>query len=277
MAYIPSDWHIHSVASYDAQLHTGKLVERAKELGLVAYGTTDHVNLPSWIHYLRASRELHKQFARPEFHFGVELTTISGYLEAYDRLHGSAEGYAHPGTDGPDPIAFPLTREELEESGVEYVIGAGHWILNAPRTQDGIVKEMHRQHLYCACSPLVDIVGHPYCFYGTYENRQGVQVPFDDFSIVPRSVHEELYAALLENGKRMEINLSFFSDKRTEKWKHDYAEFARGAFERGIPVTIGSDCHGPDYPDQNERCRKYLGEVGFVTEDFSSPEFRRRF
>ena len=273
--FYTSDWHIHSVASYDAQLHVADLVSQAEKQGLTDYGLTDHVNVPSWIHFLKASRELVRQYARPGFHFGVELTTISGYLEAYDRKHGTKEGYEKPAVPGPEPIAFPLTAEELDECGVEYVIGAAHWILNEPRRLDVIIADLHRQNLFCACSPLVDIVGHPYCFFGTYEDKNGQQVPFDDFSLIPQSMHRELWAAIRENGKAMEANATFLSDHRPEAFRRAYAEFVRGAFEAGVPITIGTDCHGPQYNDRNDVYRKYLGEAGFRTEDFAAPHFRK--
>ena len=272
--FYTSDWHIHSVASYDASLHVGDLVSQAEKQGLTDYGLSDHVNVPSWIHFLKASRELVRQYARPGFHFGVELTTISGWLEQYDREHGTKEGYIRPDADGPDPVAFPLTAEELDECGVEYVIGAAHWVLDSQRTQDVVIADMHRQNLFCACSPLVDIVGHPYCFFGTYENKSGQQVPFDDFSVIPQSVHEELWAAIRENGKMMEANIDFICS-HPEAYCRAYAEFVRGAFESGVAITIGTDCHGPKYNDRNEECRKYLGAVGFKAEDFSIPRFRR--
>lgn len=276
MSFITTDWHIHSVASYDASLHVADLIEQADKQGLIEFGLADHVNLPSWIHYLKASAELVKQFQRPNFHLGVELTTISGYLEEYDRNHGSGEGFEHPGTHGVDPISFPLTAEELDVCGVEYVIGAGHWLLNAERKQDDIVNEMHRQNMFCATSPLVDIVGHPYYFYGTYENKYGKQVPFDDLSIIPKSIHTELYSAIRENDKIMEVNTDFFSDYYPESFRCAYAEFARAAFEYGIKVSIGTDCHGPQYNDRNNWCERYLGSVGFKSSDFSIPKFGKR-
>ena len=276
MSFITSDWHIHTVASYDAQLHIAELCKATEQLGYVEFGVSDHVNCPSWIHYLRASSELVKQSGRSNIHFGVELTTISGYLEQYDRAHGSSEGYEHPGTPGVDPIAFPLTAEELNECGVEYVIGAEHWLLNAPHTQKGVVSEMQRQNMYCACSPLVDIVGHPYLMYGTFENKLGQQVPYDDFSIIPVSMREEFFAALKQHGKAMELNLRFFTKKYNEKWNREYSEFARAAFEYGIPVTIGTDCHGPTYADPNESYEQCLKAVGFTSADFSRPRFGKR-
>ena len=273
--FYTSDWHIHSVASYDAHLHVADLISQARQQGLTDFGLTDHVNVPSWIHFLLASRELVRQYAQPGFHFGVELTTISGYLEAYDRKHGSKEGYVKPDVPGPEPVAFPLTAEELEACGVEYVIGAAHWILNTPRTLRAILTDLHRQNLYCACSPLVDIVGHPYWYPGTYEGENGQQVPFDDFTLVPQSMHDELWAAIREHGKAMEANISFFGDHHPEVFRRAYAEFIRGAFEAGVPITIGTDCHGPKYADKNDVCREYLGKAGFRPGDFAHPRFRK--
>ena len=62
--FYTSDWHIHSVASYDASLHVADLVKQAEIQGLTDYGLTDHVNVPSWIHFLKASRELVRQYQR---------------------------------------------------------------------------------------------------------------------------------------------------------------------------------------------------------------------
>lgn len=273
--FYTSDWHIHSVASYDARLKVADLVKQAEAQGLTDFGLSDHVNYPNWIHYLKASRELVRQFARPGFHFGVELTTISGYVEEYVRKHGSPEGYVKPDIPGPEPIALPLNAEEIDECGVEYVIGAAHWALDTPYTEDVVLRDLHRQNLFCASSPIVDIVGHPYCICQSFTGRDGTEKRRLDFTAIPKSMHEELWAAIRENGKMMEANIDFFLDHYTEEFRRGYAEFVRGAFESGVPITIGTDCHGPQYNDRNETIREYLGGVGFRTEDFSIPKFRK--
>ena len=273
--FYTSDWHIHSVASYDAHLKVADLVKQAQVQGLTDYGLSDHVNVPSWIHYLNASRELVKQFARPGFHFGVELTTISGYREAYDREHGTQEGYVSHAIPGPEPIAFPLNAEELDAAGVEYTIGAAHWFLVPSRDEADIVKDLQRQELFCACSPLVDIVGHPYCVCDEMTDKDGNLRKYFDFRSIPQSMHEELWAAIRENGKMMEANICFFRGSYPEEYRRAYAEFVRGAFEYGIPITIGTDCHGPQYNDRNDDVREYLGGVGFRPEDFAIPHFRK--
>ena len=88
-------------------------------------------------------------------------------------------------------------------------------------------------------------------------------------------MHEELWAAIRENGKMMEANIDFFRGRYSEEFRRAYAEFVRGAYEYGIPITIGTDCHGPQYNDRNEEVREYLGSVGFRPEDFSVPHFRK--
>ncbi len=43
--FYDSDWHIHSEASYDADLKVPDLIENAKKNGIKQFGITDHVNL----------------------------------------------------------------------------------------------------------------------------------------------------------------------------------------------------------------------------------------
>ena len=78
---------------------------------------------------------------------------------------------------------------------------------------------------------------------------------------------------LLEKKKYAECNASFFRrPENSEKFRYQYAEYLRFLFEKGIPITYGSDCHGKpdgDYPDKRYTAEKYLREVGFREGDFS--------
>ena len=102
-----SDWHMHTMASYDAKTRIRDILAAAEQQGMTDFGITDHVNIPSWFHYLQESRALFDAHKRPGFHFGVELTTISGYQEEYDRKNGNILGYKDP--EGVHPVALPLT------------------------------------------------------------------------------------------------------------------------------------------------------------------------
>lgn len=269
-----SDWHIHSTASYDASLPLEELFASAARQGITEFGVSDHVNRPSWLGYLEKSRALWESHPHPGFHLGVELTTISGYEETYDRLHGSLDGYdAPPGTH---PVALPLTMEELSACGVEYVIGAAHWALTPSQLREDIIQDFHRQQMMLAADPRVDIVGHPWWMVMEWQTPEGHRGRFDDFDQVPQWMREEFVQALLTHDKAMEINvLSFIkTESFPEKLCRQYMEFARWAFESGVRMTIGSDEHGPLYGDYQEISEAFLKPVGFRPEDFSTPKFR---
>ena len=134
----------------------------------------------------------------------------------------------------------------------------------AKESVEAQIKDWHRQQMYLACDDRVTILGHPWSCNRTW---------YEDFSIVPASMHDELAAALLENGKYAECNGSMFTARDTgDYFRNQYAEFLRFLFEKGIPITYGSDCHGkPDgcYPDNRMKAWYYLEKVGFKDGDFS--------
>ena len=180
-------------------------------------------------------------------------------------------GYVNP--EGVHPVALPLTEEELRSVQVEYVVGAAHWLLAPCKTVHDAIADFHRQQMMLANDPRVDILGHSWSFGGQYTDDDGNVTVFDDFDLVPRWMIEELFAALLKNGKCLEINRVMMTGK-TEEFRQQYMRYIREAFKRGIPITYGSDNHGPGYPDFRDIAEKYLGGVGFRPEDLSMPKFR---
>lgn len=74
--FYDSDWHIHSEASYDADLKVPDLIENAKKNGIKQFGITDHVNYPFMVKHLERSRDLFLANQTEGFHLGVELTTL---------------------------------------------------------------------------------------------------------------------------------------------------------------------------------------------------------
>ena len=97
---------------------------------------------------------------------------------------------------------------------------------------------------------------------------------FDDFKVIPQSIHEEFASAVKENGKCVEMNMSFFTVPiYTDAFKHQYAEYMRSLFEMGVGITAGTDVHEV-YDPQQECCAQYLEPVGFRAEDFTAPKFR---
>ena len=268
---IHSDWHIHSEASYDATLPLTEIAYAAKRFGLERYGITDHANFndPAFLGNLRQSAESVKEFQKnhPNVVLGVELTPIEKPEFDYIRQHDTRDGYVAPFSAAPYEIELAQTKEELMALGVRYAIGAAHWRVDVPKERRmepdmmACIKEWHRQQMWLACDERVTILGHP------WYNGRGLW--YADFSVIPRSMNAELAAALKENGKYAECNSQFFrSPKANEKFRHQYAEFLRELFEKGIPITYGSDAH-QDYERSPAYVEAYLAAAGFVDGEIS--------
>ena len=151
---------------------------------------------------------------------------------------------------------------------MRYAIGASHWRVDVPFAKglqpdiNACIKEWYRQQLWLACDERITILGHPWYI--------GKGLWYEDFSVIPRSMNNDIACALKENGKFVECNSHFFhSPKTSEKFRHQYAEFLRELFELNIPITYGSDSHH-GYEDKREKVEEYLRSAGFVDGDFST-------
>ena len=269
-----SDWHIHTEASYDAHLPLETLITRAREQGLRRFGVTDHANFndEKFLSDLRNSAATVKkhQSVCPEMVLGVELTPIEKPLFDYIAKTGTREGYVPVIQDTPYDIELAASKEELKALGVRYAVGASHWRVDIPNPADAdnslpiLIKEWFRQQMWLICDERVTILGHPW--------YNGAGAWYEDFTQIPASMHDEMAAALLENKKYAECNTHFFrAPKATEEFRHQYAEYLRFLYEKGIPLTYGSDCHGPggEYPDSRQLPLPYLQAAGFKDGDFS--------
>ena len=182
---------------------------------------------------------------------------------------------SHPEVSAPDAWSKDFLKQKLDEMralGMVYSVGAAHWRVDVADRKavaddlEGDIREWHRQQMYLAADERVTILGHPWACNPKWSH---------DFSLIPRSMNDELFASLREHGKYIECNVDMFSSPRkSDKFKHQYAEFLKEALERGIRVTYGSDCHGmnraaSDYPDQRHWAEEYLAQVGFGEGDFS--------
>lgn len=275
--FYSSDWHIHTNASYDASLTVEKLFEGVEKAGITDFGITDHVNQPSWISYLKKSSELVRQNKKNGFHLGTELTTIPKSVFEYDKKNRSLEGYITPSfTEKGEQAELPLTKEELAENHVEYVIAAAHYCMNVIMEEKYVIEDYHRQQMFLAADSRVDIVGHPWWIPQEY-SVGGIKKHFDDFSVIPKSMIDEFADALIKNNKIMEYNILSFAvpGDFSEKLCRQYAEFTRYMFERGVKISIGSDIHGPEYDNYELQVRNFLEPVGFKSGDFSSPAFKK--
>jgi len=262
---IRSDWHIHSQASYDASLTLHDIASRAAELGIEQLGITDHLNFNdrSFV------ADIHRSAAdvaalRPELPqlvMGVELTPIEKPLFDYIARTGTREGFQPPATDRPYDIELAMTKEELRALGVRFAVGASHWRVDLPHARklpldrDAIIREWYRQQLWLSCDDRVTILGHPWYI--------GEGLWYDDFSVIPRSMNQEIAAAVKQHGKYVECSEGMLcAPEASERFRHQYAEFLRELFEMGIPLTYGSDSHSVYAPDIHE-AEQYLLAAGF--------------
>ena len=268
---IYSDWHIHSEYSYDAKLPLETLIKEATKQNLRSFGVTDHVNFndEKFMGDLRASCENVKKAQKdcPALILGVELTPIAKPEFEHIAKTGVRDGYVAPIQDTPYDIELAVSKEELIALDVRYAIGASHWRVdvpdrhNADNRLENMIKEWYRQQMWLAQDERVTILGHP------WYNGKGIW--YEDFSVIPHSMNMDIAAMLKENGKYAECNPCMFNAQTTEKFRVQYAEFLREMFEMGIPITYGSDCHGPEYPDAREKTAKYLSMAGFRDGDIS--------
>lgn len=267
---IHSDWHIHSEASYDASQTLDEIARAAAGFGFTKFGITDHVNYNDneFLAYLKKSAASVTAFQKEHrnVRLGAELTPINKAEFAYIAKTGTREGYDASASTKAAGIELAQTKEELMALGLQYAIGAAHWRLDPadagdPHDLKDSINEWYRLQLWLAADERVTILGHPWW------NSKGLW--YEDFSVIPHTMHMDIAALLKENGKYVECNSHFFrSTHATEKFRHQYAEFLRELFEMGIPVTYGSDSHSA-YGDDHLNTEKYLMAAGFKDGDIA--------
>lgn len=270
---ITSDWHIHSRNSCDeASLSMADLIADAAARGIEDFGITDHLHTPYNLPDVHASRQEYLANApSPRFHFGIEVSCVSQWeideiaTGAYDApVYGLRGG-------GPvdSPLAIGITEEQLAALGVEYVVAGVHWPIYVPFEREAIIRDYFRQHLFLATHPLVTIVAHPWWWMGHWQESDGsyrTEPWLDDFGHIPASMHEEFAAAVREHGKVVEINLEamLLNPQYPERFKRQYAEYLAALHARGIPLSIGSDCHDPRYTIDFDTAASMLDSVGIT-------------
>jgi len=273
---ITCDWHIHSEHSCDeACLPTAQLATQVKEFGILDYGITDHIQTSYNLTDIAASRRSYLlSNPSPRFHFGIEASVISQW-EVEEVAAGKAEnpvwGIRSGGpVDGPLCIGF--TEADIAVYGIEYVIGGTHWPMYVPFERETIIKDYHRQYMFLAQHPLVDIVAHPWWWQGHWASADGKYESepwFDDFGAIPTSMHDELASAVIQNNKAIEINVGafLFNPLYPERIKMQYQDYLIYMKSRGVQFSFGSDCHNRNYGSDFNESAKFLEAVGVTDEE----------
>ena len=272
---ITSDWHIHSRNSCDgACIPVADLVRRADEKGIVDFGLTDHLhtshNLPDVV---ASRREYLATDPSPHFHFGVELSVMSQWeLDeiATGKHAGPVYGLRQGGPPGA-PLALGMTAEQMAEHHIEYVVGGTHWPMYVPVEPEAMMREYHRQNMFLAAHPLVDIVAHPWWWMGPWQDADGRYTTdpwLDDFGRIPTSMHDEFADALVAHGKVAEINIAamLLNPAYPERFRLQYADYLAFLQASGVPLAIGSDCHDANYDCDFPAAADMLAAVGITDE-----------
>jgi len=268
---IKDDWHIHSKHSCDgACMKMESLVEGAAEKGIMKYGITDHIHTPFNYPDIINSKKAYDVNFNDNFIFGVEVSCVSQWeLNMIssgangDLTYGIREG----GPAGGD-LAIAIDEEYIDSNNIKYVVAGTHWSMYAGNKAKDIINDYHRQNMFLSKHKLVDIVAHPWWYYGPCEDGWTT-----DFNMVPISMHKEFAKSCIENNKLVEVNLSamILSWRYTEKFKQQYLEYLVMLKEYGVNFSIGSDCHSEYYSTDFQKASDMLEAVGFSTSDFNNP------
>ncbi|MFA6111578.1 MAG: hypothetical protein WDA75_22695 [Candidatus Latescibacterota bacterium] len=276
MTAIASDWHIHSQNSCDsASLIMTDLLTDAATAGISDFGVTDHIHTPFNLPDLQRSRQEFLALDPPPFfHFGVEVSSVSQW-EIEEIARGGHDNPVYgirSGGPAGAPLAIGLGEEELAACGVEYVVGGTHWPIYVPLERETVIRDYHRQNLFLATHPLVDVVAHPWWWHGAWQDGQGNfkgEPWFDDFGRIPAAMHDEFAAAAREHGKRLEINLAalLLNPHYPERFKEQYCEYLAELQETGVCLSIGSDCHDQRYQIDFDTAAAMLARAGVHGEE----------
>ena len=281
---IQSDWHIHTRYSPcgKPEATLALVVQQAAEAGVKELGITDHLHCRLNLPALRAARREYDALGPVAgLHFGVEVSCLREWdLEQNDakgadgRIYGVQEG----GPEG--ALTLFLPDNVMRELRFEYVIGGAHWPLGAPLEREAVIRSYHRQNLFLAAHPLVDIVAHPWWFERAWkdEDDKYTTLPwFDDFTVIPRSMHVEFAAAAREHGKAIEINAHaiFLNPGYTAKFHSQYWDYVALLRDEGVTFSIGSDSHAPGYDGGLNELAANLEALQLREEDFWRPSAAR--
>ena len=276
---ITSDWHIHSNNSCDgACMAVADLICGAEKKGILDFGLTDHVHTPYNLPDIARSREEYlANHPSSHFHFGVEVSCVSqweldqiasGRYE--DPVYGLRSGGPASGS-----LAIGMNREDVERYEIEYLVGGTHWPMYVPLERSSVIRDYHRQNIFLATHPLVDIVAHPWWWMGHWADDDGnftAEPWFDDFGAIPKSMHDEFAAAAVDHGTLVEINLSanLLNPHYPERFVHQYLDYLAELKSRGVRLCVGSDCHSAQYEIDFETTSQMLESVGIDEVDLWS-------
>jgi histidinol phosphatase-like PHP family hydrolase len=252
------------------------LVDGARKSGIKSFGITDHIHTPFNYPDIIESRKDFATNRRTGFHFGVEVSCVSKWelekIKTGDYSGNIIYGIRKGGPVSAD-LAIAIDEEYIRSMGIEYVIGGTHWPMYTGHKASDLIREYHRQNMYMSNHPLIEIIAHPWWYYGPCNDGWT-----KDFSIIPNSIHREFAASCIENDKLVEINLAamLLTANYSDSFKMGYLDYLVYLKELGVSFSIGSDCHNEYYDIDFPKAADMLSEAGFMRKDFRSPVKNRQ-
>lgn len=251
------------------------LVREAEEKGIRDFGLTDHLHTPYNLPDVAKSRqEFLSTSPSSRFHFGTEVSCVSQWeldQVASGRHADPVYGLRSGGPDG-CALAVGITSEDIRKYQIEYVVAGTHWPMYVQMERATVIRDYHRQNMFLAAHPLVDIVAHPWWWMGHWMDGNGnypAEPWFDDFGMIPKSMHDEFAAAAIEFDTAVEINIgeNLLNPHYPERFASQYLEYLAGLQSKGVRLSIGSDCHRAHYDVEFEKAGQMLERAG-IADDF---------
>jgi histidinol-phosphatase (PHP family) len=259
---LPPDYHMHTPLCRHARGEPGEYARRALALGLTEIGFSDHspmmrddfdawrMRLDQLDEYVENIRRVQRDFPRLATRLALEVDYLPDHEDwirdlaarhPWDYLIGSV--HYLPGNwavDHPDNLPDWKTRDVWE-------IWSSYF--------DRLTK--------AAASGLFDVIGHP-----DLPKKFGYK-PTRDCT----PLYEAFLASASQRGCALDINTAGL--RKTCAEIYPSREFLRLAFDRGVPITFGSDAHAPEEVGMNFReALRLARSVGY--REASHFEGRRR-
>lgn len=248
------------------------LVAEAAGKGIRDFGLTDHLHTPYNLpDIVRSRTEFLSIPPSAHFHFGIEVSCVSQW-EIEEIARGRNDNSTYGIRSGNRPgceLAIGATEEDLRKYQIEYVVGGTHWPMYVPLEREAVIRDYHRQNMFLATHPLVDIVAHPWWWTGHWQDSKGnyqSEPWFDDFGVIPRSMHNEFAAATVESGTKVEINIEaiILNPHYPRGFVSLYLEYLADLQSQGVRLSIGSDCHSAHYDVEFEEVGQMLERAGIA-------------
>ena len=242
---VNADFHCHTgyFACAKPEMLPEAIFTVLNECGVSQLGVSEHLfpreiavsnnwNFPGIMKKIRM--EFQKQCPDAiKLHFGVEACL----LNCRGELAGQNDG-------------------QLEEIAPEYVLAGAHhlhlpWVDSEfSGNWEAFLKNQHSALIKACENSHCSAIAHPWTI--PKEVMTGLNIPFiEDFSLIPRSMVEELGRASAETGTGLEVNADClrrsryenFTEQRWLRFIGSYREFLQRLLECGAKIFSGSDAH----------------------------------